>query len=50
MIIDVAFAPYGPAKHAGQTMPKADFLRWQPEDNFVYEYTRGVLEPTVAMR
>ena len=27
---------YGLPKYAGQTMIKADFLRWQSDDNYVY--------------
>ena len=41
---------YGLPKYAGQTMPKADFLRWQSDDNYVYEYNNGTLDPTTGMR
>lgn len=41
---------YGIPKYAGQTMTKADFLRWESDDNYVYEFNNGVLEPTTGMR
>ncbi|GAB4035417.1 Uma2 family endonuclease [Spirosoma jeollabukense] len=41
---------YGIPKHAGQRMTKADFLRWKPDDFYVYEYSNGTLEPTISMR
>ena len=41
---------YGVPKYAGQTMTKDDFLRWESDDNYVYEYNDGVLEPTTGMR
>ena len=31
-------------------MTKADFLRWESDDNYVYEFNNGVLEPTTGMR
>lgn len=41
---------YGAPKHAGQPMEKADFLRWESDDNYVYEYNDGLLEPTTSMK
>lgn len=41
---------YGAPRYAGQRMAKADFLRWESDDNYVYEYNNGLLEPTTAMR
>ena len=41
---------YGLPKHAGQRMNKADFLRWESDDNYVYEFSDGILEPTTSMR
>ncbi len=37
-------------KHAGRTMSKADFLKWESDDVFVYEFNDGVLEPKVGLR
>ena len=41
---------YGVPKYAGHRMTKADFLRWESDDNYVYEFNDGVLEPTISMR
>ena len=41
---------YGVAKYAGQTMTKADFLRWESDDNYVYELDNGILEPTTGIK
>ena len=41
---------YGVPKYAGLTMTKDDFLRWESDDNYVYEFNNGVLEPTISMR
>lgn len=41
---------YGAPKYAGQRMDKADFLRWESDDNYVYEYNDGILEPTTGMK
>lgn len=39
---------YGTPKYAGHRMTKADFLRWESDDNYVYEFNDGVLEPTTS--
>ncbi|MGA0558061.1 Uma2 family endonuclease [Larkinella sp. VNQ87] len=36
--------------HAGQSMSKADFLNWTPDDGFAYEWSNGILEPTYTMK
>lgn len=41
---------YGAPKYAGLRMDKADFLRWESDDNYVYEYNDGILEPTTGIR
>jgi Uma2 family endonuclease len=41
---------YGVPKYAGQRMTKADFLRWESDDNYAYEFNDGLLEPTTGMR
>lgn len=41
---------YGVPKYAGHRMTKAEFLRWESDDNYVYEFNDGVLEPTTGMR
>lgn len=41
---------YGPARYAGQRMTKEDFLRWESDDNYAYEYSAGTLEPTTGMK
>ncbi|UFH54019.1 Uma2 family endonuclease [Spirosoma sp. KNUC1025] len=41
---------YGLPKYIGQTMEKADFLCWESDDNYVYEFYNGMLEPTTGMR
>lgn len=57
MIADVQpggiFSPhnrYGVPKYAGIRMSKEEFLNWESDDNYVYEYTNGILEPTTSMR
>jgi Uma2 family endonuclease len=50
MIAEVHNDRYGIPQYAGQTMEKADFLRWESDDNYVYEFNNGVLEPTTSMR
>jgi Uma2 family endonuclease len=50
MIAEVHNDRYGVPKYAGQTMKKADFLRWESDDNYVYEFNNGVLEPTTSMK
>ena len=37
-------------KYAGQRMEKADFLARQSDDDFVYEWNNGILEPTAGMK
>ncbi len=49
MIAEVHNDRYGVPKYAGQTMSKADFLRWESDDNYVYEFNDGVLEPTTGI-
>lgn len=41
---------YGTPKYAGQQMTKADFLRWESDDNYVCEFVDGVPEPTTGAR
>lgn len=41
---------YGVPKYAGHRMSKAEFLRWESDDNYVYEFNDGVLEPTTSMK
>lgn len=41
---------YGIAKYAGVRMELADFLHWESDDNYVYEYNNGLLEPTTGMK
>ena len=50
MITEVHNDRYGVPKYAGQTMEKADFLRWESDDNYVYEFNNGVLEPTTSRK
>ncbi len=50
MIADIYNDRYGVPKYAGQTMNKAHFLQWGSDDNYVYEFYNGVLEPTISMR
>ena len=50
MITEVGSDRYGVSKYAGQTMDKAAFLQWESDDNYVYEYNNGVLEPTISMK
>ncbi len=47
---DLVTDRYGAPKYAGQRMTKADFLRWESDDNYVYEYNGGILEPTKSAR
>lgn len=49
-IIQTDVYSYGTPKYAGQRMTKANFLRWKPDDFYVYEYSNGILEPTTSMR
>ncbi len=37
-------------KYAGQRMDKAHFMRWESDDEFVYEWSDGILEPTTSMK
>jgi|GEM_PF-5508151 len=37
-------------KYAGRIMSKADFLKWESDDVFVYEFNDGVLEPSFSMK
>lgn len=41
---------YGIPNYAGQSMTKAEFLDWESDDNYVYEFNAGILEPTTGMR
>lgn len=41
---------YGIPIYTGHRMAKADFLQWKSDDNYVYEFNDGVLEPTTGMR
>ena len=50
MIADVQHSVYGVARYAGQRMSKEDFLRWESDDNYVYEFDNGLLIPTTSMR
>ena len=49
-VIDSLPYQYGIPKYAGHRMTKADFLRWESDDNYIYEFNDGVLEPTTGMR
>ncbi|GAB4021273.1 hypothetical protein GCM10028808_65540 [Spirosoma migulaei] len=49
-IVEVRNERYGIPKYAGNIMTKADFLGWESDDNYVYEFSNGVLEPTTGMR
>lgn len=49
-VTDLLPYQYGIPKYAGHRMTKADFLRWESDDNYVYEFNDGVLEPTISMR
>jgi len=44
------FHSYGMPRYAGLNMTKAEFLRWESDDNYVYEFNDGLLEPTTGMR
>ncbi len=39
-----------PPTFAGQRMSKAEFMRWESDDAFVYEFSDGVLESTLSMK
>lgn len=41
---------YGVPKYAGMQMSKAEFLRWESDDNYIYEFSEGVLVPKTGMR
>ncbi|MCY7356693.1 MAG: Uma2 family endonuclease, partial [Rudanella sp.] len=41
---------YGTPLYAGCRMEKDDFLRWESDDNYVYEFNDGILESTIGMR
>ena len=45
-LIDGVSEHYGTPKYAGQIMTKSDFLKWEADDAFVYEYNNGRLKPT----
>ena len=49
-VIDSLPYQYGVPKYAGHRMTKDDFLRWESDDNYVYEFNDGILEPTTGMR
>ncbi len=49
-VIDSLTARYGAPKYAGHRMTKADFLNWESDDNYVYEFSDGVLEPTTSIK
>lgn len=49
-VTDLLPYQYGTPRYAGHRMTKADFLRWESDDNYVYEFNDGVLEPTTSMR
>lgn len=40
----------GIPKHAGRRMTKQEFLKWESDDAFVYEFNDGILEPTLSMK
>lgn len=40
----------GVPKYAGRRMSKAEFLKWESDDAFVYEFNDGILEPTRALQ
>ena len=40
----------GIPKHAGRRMTKQEFLKWESDDAFVYEFNDGILEPTPSMK
>lgn len=46
----VAVRDYGVAKYAGVRMELADFLQWESDDSYMYEYNNGILEPTTGMK
>jgi Uma2 family endonuclease len=40
----------GIPRYAGVRMTKAEFLNWESDDNYIYEFNAGVLEPKKGMR
>ncbi len=50
MVAEVHNRPYGEAIYAGQRMTKAEFLHWQSDDNYVYEFDNGLLTPGTSRR
>ena len=44
MIANIQQSVYGVARYAGQRMSKEDFLRWESDDNYDYEFSDGVLQ------
>ena len=50
IIIKAETEQYGIAKYAGQPMTKADFVGWESDDNYLYEFNNGVLEPNTGMK
>jgi Uma2 family endonuclease len=43
-------SPYGFPRYAGQTMTKDEFICWESDDYFVYEFDNGILEPTQSTK
>lgn len=41
---------YGIPQYAGIRMTKDEFLRWESDDNYVYEFNEGILVPKTGMR
>jgi len=41
---------YGLPNYARQRMAKADFMNWESDDNYVYEFNDGILEPTTSRK
>ncbi len=50
MIAEIHNRLYGDAMYAGQRMTKAEFIHWQSDDNYVYEFDNGLLIPGTSMR
>jgi Uma2 family endonuclease len=50
MTVYVQHNPYGVAKYAGVQMTMEEFLRWESDDNYVYEFNNGTLEPTTTLK
>ncbi len=40
----------GVPKYAGLSLSKADFLQWESDDDFFYEWNDGILEPMKGMQ